>query len=78
MEEDIKNNIVISTKTYRLDNDDISVWFDLEDGLMIYSKTGNKEIDLIKNGNFIIESINKIKNILNDRTNTRLHTRRFD
>lgn len=70
MEEDIKNNIIISTKTYRLDNDDVSVWFDLEDGLMIYSKTGNKEIDLIKNCSFIIESINKIKNILNDRTNT--------
>ena len=78
MEEDIKNNTVISTKTYRLDNDDVSVWFDLEDGLMIFSKTGNKEIDLIKNGDFIIESINKIKDILNDRTNTRYNKTRFD
>ena len=61
------NDIKISKNLFRFDNDEIVVFYDHTDNfLLINSTLPENKIDIIKNGIFIIESLECIKNILNN------------
>jgi hypothetical protein len=55
--------ICIKENTFRYQNDDMVIFYDPEDGLMINSRNKN-QIDLVKNEEFITESLKEISEYL--------------
>ena len=61
------DDIKISKNLFRFGNDEVVVFYDhIDNLLMINSKLPENKIDIIKNGTFIIKSLECIKNILNN------------
>lgn len=61
------NDIKISKNLFRFGNDEVVVFYDHIDNLLIINSTlPENKIDIIKNGTFIIESLECIKNTLNN------------